>query len=127
MAGADFEIITPDCLTSWIFLNGQKNTYLVDLGTISSNMSMKCNTKMSGTTHGNHSKIGSCRKILLDIRVSNLSPQQTITDISDVLQEIDTEANFLVEKPAHLNKKTFSSVFTIKAPLKYQVQELWVA
>ena len=52
--------------------------------------------------------------------MSNLSPQQTITDISDGLQEIDTEAKFVDEKPPHLNKKTSSSVFTVKAPLKYQ-------
>ncbi|KAJ3659883.1 hypothetical protein Zmor_011546 [Zophobas morio] len=54
------------------------------------------------------------------IYVSNLSPSQTVQDILDVLHELDSEANFIVEKPEHLNKRSTSSVFTIRAPLIHQ-------
>ena len=54
------------------------------------------------------------------IYVSNLSSQQTTEDILDVLKELDPSADFSVEKPEALNKKKTSSVFVVRAPLRYE-------
>ena len=54
------------------------------------------------------------------IYVSNLSPDQTTDDISDVLSELDQDSKFEVEKPPHLNRRETSSAFTIRAPIRFQ-------
>lgn len=75
-------------------------------------------SKNFGATLGAKAKLMPVEKFSY-IYVSNLSPNQSTDDVMSVLRELDENEHFEVEKPNHLNKKTTSSAFVIKAPQKY--------